>query len=422
MHKGLRLIGLGFALSAGCVALAWDPPVPPVPLEDGEIHFVNIIHRSPRTPYEEIHVGNNTFPFTQSPLAVHYGIGPVSSSYYYYRNNLSVEFEFFIRRNDLTYEQANTWLLSDVLYDPFIPDRQGRINFRNECEPTGWPYGADPDPLVGDGIDDSEGFSESRARFPSDEVALVSTTTLGPSSWNPRSRWVHYMTPGPTQFTCSVKSASDFKVTVSETTLTRVYHCRVIVQTAELSVENLTSILDAADGGVRHFTSVSHTMPFTLQTVTTVSLDPLYGIVGGLWNLFKRVRTFNSSGDIYNGVVSADQEGRFHVPEHAFEGATHLELEIDRFTKFSSEISELVVSNGVYKTPMYPGDLDGSNEIDAGDLDIVISKFGLTTSDEEWLASSSLSYGGQDADVDNSGEVDAADVDIILDTFGMVGS
>lgn len=52
------------------------------------------------------------------------------------------------------------------------------------------------------------------------------------------------------------------------------------------------------------------------------------------------------------------------------------------------------------------GDCDGSGEVDAADIDVVIAQFG--------------SMGGT-GDVDLSGEVDAADIDICIANFGAVG-
>ncbi len=52
------------------------------------------------------------------------------------------------------------------------------------------------------------------------------------------------------------------------------------------------------------------------------------------------------------------------------------------------------------------GDVDGSGEVDAADIDEVIAAFGDVSSD--------------DTDVDVSGEVDAADIDIVIANFGAV--
>ncbi len=53
------------------------------------------------------------------------------------------------------------------------------------------------------------------------------------------------------------------------------------------------------------------------------------------------------------------------------------------------------------------GDVDGSNEIDAADIDAAIAAFGAV--------------GNNVADVDGSGEVDAADIDMIIGNFGQTG-
>ena len=53
------------------------------------------------------------------------------------------------------------------------------------------------------------------------------------------------------------------------------------------------------------------------------------------------------------------------------------------------------------------GDVDGSGEIDAADIDEVIAQFGTLTSTP--------------CDTDGSGEVDAADIDLVISNFGQTG-
>ncbi len=55
------------------------------------------------------------------------------------------------------------------------------------------------------------------------------------------------------------------------------------------------------------------------------------------------------------------------------------------------------------------GDVDGSGEVDAADIDEVIGHFG-----ETWPGG----YGNINADLDVSGEVDSADIDIVIANFG----
>ena len=59
------------------------------------------------------------------------------------------------------------------------------------------------------------------------------------------------------------------------------------------------------------------------------------------------------------------------------------------------------------------GDADGSNEVDAADIDFVINRFGSVSTGQNYDAS---------ADCDNSLEVDAADIDIVISNFGTVGN
>ncbi len=67
------------------------------------------------------------------------------------------------------------------------------------------------------------------------------------------------------------------------------------------------------------------------------------------------------------------------------------------------------------------GDIDGTNEIDAADVDLVTEAFGLTDSDADFYGKLSDDSDTWLADVDESGEVDAADMDIVLANFGLTG-
>lgn len=59
---------------------------------------------------------------------------------------------------------------------------------------------------------------------------------------------------------------------------------------------------------------------------------------------------------------------------------------------------------------MYTGDADYSGEVDAADLDMVISKFGLVSGQAGWTVAT---------DMDASGEIDAVDIDITIQNFGL---
>ncbi len=66
--------------------------------------------------------------------------------------------------------------------------------------------------------------------------------------------------------------------------------------------------------------------------------------------------------------------------------------------------------NGGFIT-MKNGDADGSGEVDAADIDLVISKFGTTISQTTY---------NPNADLDKTGEVDASDIDVAIANFGSV--
>ena len=61
------------------------------------------------------------------------------------------------------------------------------------------------------------------------------------------------------------------------------------------------------------------------------------------------------------------------------------------------------------------GDADGSEEIDATDIDFVIADFGHSVGSDIWGDENGF------IDLDRSGEVDAVDIDICIANFGSVG-
>lgn len=87
----------------------------------------------------------------------------------------------------------------------------------------------------------------------------------------------------------------------------------------------------------------------------------------------------------------------------------------------ASGLSKIVTVNGTtWNCDMILGDVDQSDEIDAGDIDLVINFYGSTPSDLTWSDSPDDEPCGYDADVDGSGEVDAADIDAIVVNFGEI--
>ena len=109
-------------------------------------------------------------------------------------------------------------------------------------------------------------------------------------------------------------------------------------------------------------------------------------------------------------------EGEFPVlPSGAFEipvdiaGEAILEIDHPIACRRSRPITINAENGVILNVPFFMrvGDVDGSGEIDAADIDIVISNFGAP---------------GGPADVDVSGEVDAADIDIVIANFGETDS
>ena len=87
-------------------------------------------------------------------------------------------------------------------------------------------------------------------------------------------------------------------------------------------------------------------------------------------------------------------------------GAAELILNGSSFLRRVRNINLTGSHQGIGLVTMRNGDVDNSGEVDAADIDEVISAFGATNNRPE--------------DVDVSGEVDAADIDIVIGSFGDV--
>ncbi len=86
-----------------------------------------------------------------------------------------------------------------------------------------------------------------------------------------------------------------------------------------------------------------------------------------------------------------------------FRGRTWLRKAVDN--------ANLNTGEDYFNVTLQNGDVDGSGEVDAADIDVVISLFGTVSGDPNYDI---------DADVDGSQEVDAADIDIVIANFGGV--
>lgn len=91
--------------------------------------------------------------------------------------------------------------------------------------------------------------------------------------------------------------------------------------------------------------------------------------------------------------------GRFNV---AVQGAPFLRKAFPTVVNIGPDGGNIPVN-----VTLIAGDVDGSGEIDAVDIDAVIAAFGQT--------------GGGVADVDGSAEVDAVDIDVVISRFGLTG-
>lgn len=86
------------------------------------------------------------------------------------------------------------------------------------------------------------------------------------------------------------------------------------------------------------------------------------------------------------------------------------DLSIDGGSWLRKTVAVTMTDHGIFeqKIPMQNGDVDGSGEVDAVDIDSVIANFGQT------------GVGPTNGDVDLSDEVDAVDIDIVIANFGGV--
>ncbi|MBL8060651.1 MAG: hypothetical protein JNK63_08065 [Chthonomonas sp.] len=124
-----------------------------------------------------------------------------------------------------------------------------------------------------------------------------------------------------------------------------------------------------------------------------------YSIMQGTSTVGSGVITANSSSSAISLAVASTATGS---AELVLDGSSWLRRRVT-ITLTGSGFSLGTIS-------MVNGDVDGSGEVDAADIDAVIADFGST-------------YPGgstPDADVDVSGEVDAADIDLVIAGFGSV--
>jgi len=122
-----------------------------------------------------------------------------------------------------------------------------------------------------------------------------------------------------------------------------------------------------------------------------------YTVMQGTNTVGSGTMTANSSSSPLNFSVFSTTPGPAEI---IFDGSSWLRRRVN-VTLTGSPLSLGTVS-------MQNGDVDGSGEVDAADIDAVIADFGTQ-------------YPGgptPEADVDVSGEVDAADIDIVIANFG----
>ena len=122
------------------------------------------------------------------------------------------------------------------------------------------------------------------------------------------------------------------------------------------------------------------------------------------WNW--RLKDPQTGTTVWQGTFNVNGQGNFQIP---MDFAGQFVIEIDHPIACSRSRPITIANEGPTVLPvafgMVVGDVNGSGEIDAIDIDIVIANFG--------------NMGGL-SDVNNSGEVDAVDIDIVIGNFGAV--
>ncbi len=140
-------------------------------------------------------------------------------------------------------------------------------------------------------------------------------------------------------------------------------------------------------------------------------------VTSGVLN-FDAVTTPTLSTVAHGSPFAVTPNTHFLLPAVGPNGATDLTIELDGGPYLKRRVAlTLPAPAPVATSPVIDlgtitlqnGDVDGSGEVDAADIDQVIADFGNT-----WPGGA----GSQNSDVDNSGEVDAADIDIVIANFG----
>lgn len=109
-------------------------------------------------------------------------------------------------------------------------------------------------------------------------------------------------------------------------------------------------------------------------------------------------------------AASLDQDGFYFVP-NGLSGTVQICISGAPFLRKVGPTVNLVPNGDpmLASFTLTNGDSDGSGEVDAADIDLVIAGFGVVTGDASYSTA---------IDVDRSGEVDAADIDVVIENFG----
>ena len=177
----------------------------------------------------------------------------------------------------------------------------------------------------------------------------------------------------------------------------------------------LVGMMDTNNGSATDPTGLNSMIVDNLRLVSIASNQHVTGTL----SLGDTVSSFGFSRNISYEVVQgtltlASGAVVANSPNTAFDislpaavtGAVTVKWDGSSFLKRNTAANLTGSNQAIGSVTMQNGDVDGSGEVDAVDIDQVIAEFGLTSD--------------INSDVDASGEVDAVDIDIVIANFGGV--
>ena len=156
---------------------------------------------------------------------------------------------------------------------------------------------------------------------------------------------------------------------------------------------------DVDDADAKSMERMGRTEPFVF---VQVNLGNWVGSLAGQLITFQWLDSAGIPLSSWSDELASN--GRVTVPAPGT-GTYKLRLKSGAWLKKTVDLTIGTTDVGSVSFVLVNGDVDGSGEVDAADIDAVISAFGALTGIE---------------DIDGSGEVDAVDIDIVIGNFGAI--